>query len=90
MCVTAILSLCQVWLCGGRVVNVPCSRVGHMEMPGGRDYRATWRSTILKNYNRFAKVWLGEYIRYFYMFNPEARVSKNAARNLMHFTTFII
>lgn len=63
----------RVWLFGGRVVNVPCSHVAHLESVGGRDYRNSWSEIIHTNYKRFAEVWMDDYKEYFYQHIPEAR-----------------
>ena len=65
----------QVWLCGGRVVNVPCSHAAHMEQPGSRDYRATWQQVINKNYRRVIEVWADDFKKYFFQYTPRVRVS---------------
>jgi len=65
-----------VWLFGGRVLNVPCSRAAHLEYPNNRLYRDGWEPTIHRNYKRFAEVWLDEYKENFYDNFPELRVSK--------------
>ena len=53
----------RVWTCGGRLLNLPCSRVGHV-------FRSvhpfTWPThhksiTMLRNARRVAAIWLDEY-----------------------------
>lgn len=63
----------RVWTCGGRLVAVPCSRVGHIfrddspyELPGGADH------VIAHNLARLADVWLDEYKDMFYTLNIRA------------------
>lgn len=51
----------QIWMCGGRLLIIPCSRVGHIfrkrrpyGSPGGQD-------TMAHNSLRLAHVWMDEY-----------------------------
>ncbi|CRK99460.1 CLUMA_CG012750, isoform A [Clunio marinus] len=53
----------KVWLCGGTVEQIPCSRTAHMYKKHkythpDKDYR--W------NTNRIAEIWLDEYKRFYY------------------------
>ena len=73
----------QVWLCGGRVVNVPCSHAGHLEEHGHRDYRHGWQAMINRNYKRVAEVWLDDYRKYFYYYHSDIQVSDNRGKPLM-------
>ncbi|ELT88930.1 hypothetical protein CAPTEDRAFT_164644 [Capitella teleta] len=61
----------RLWLCGGRVLNIPCSHAGHLEQAGHRDYRKNWVSMTHYNYKRVAEVWLDEYKKYFYYYHPQ-------------------
>lgn len=63
----------RVWTCGGRLIAVPCSRVGHIfranspyVLPGGADY------VIAHNLARMADVWMDNYTDTFYAYNPRA------------------
>lgn len=65
----------QVWMCGGRLEILPCSRVGHVfrkatpyHFPGG--------TTQIVNHNnaRLVDVWLDEWSEFFYSFNPGAQI----------------
>ena len=66
--------LLQVWLCGGQVVNVPCSHAAHFESATSRSYRDSWTPDIHRNYQRVAEVWLGPYKKYFYQNYPQLQV----------------
>ncbi|CAL9685056.1 unnamed protein product [Knipowitschia caucasica] len=62
----------KVWMCGGRMEDVPCSRVGHIyrkyvpyKVPGG--------ISLAKNLKRVAEVWMDEYAEYIYQRRPEYR-----------------
>lgn len=57
----ALLFCGQIWMCGGRLLIIPCSRVGHIfrkrrpyGSPGGQD-------TMAHNSLRLAHVWMDEY-----------------------------
>ncbi|KYN22322.1 PREDICTED: polypeptide N-acetylgalactosaminyltransferase 35A-like [Trachymyrmex cornetzi] len=55
----------RVWMCGGSIELIPCSRVGHVfrkRRPYGSDDP---QDTMLKNSLRVAHVWMDEYKDYF-------------------------
>ncbi|XP_033323717.1 polypeptide N-acetylgalactosaminyltransferase 35A isoform X1 [Megalopta genalis] len=55
----------RIWMCGGSIELIPCSRVGHVfrrRRPYGGNDR---HDTMLKNSLRVAYVWLDEYKDYF-------------------------
>lgn len=61
----------QVWMCGGKVYIVTCSRVGHVfrktspySWPGGV------ARIINHNTQRIVEVWMDEYKDFFYKINP--------------------
>ncbi|XP_031622952.1 polypeptide N-acetylgalactosaminyltransferase 5 isoform X2 [Contarinia nasturtii] len=64
----------RVWMCGGILEILPCSRVGHVfrkatpySFPGGT-------SQIVNHNNaRLVTVWLDEFADFYYSFNPGAR-----------------
>lgn len=63
----------RIWTCGGKLVAVPCSRVGHIfrsnspyTIPGGTD------NVIAHNLARMSEVWMDEYKDIFYIINPRA------------------
>ncbi|XP_072941507.1 N-acetylgalactosaminyltransferase 6-like [Epargyreus clarus] len=60
----------KVWQCGGRLLDAPCSRVGHIYRkfapfpnPGHGDF-------VGRNYRRVAEVWMDEYAQYLYKRRP--------------------
>ncbi|KAM8922166.1 polypeptide N-acetylgalactosaminyltransferase 15 [Lycaon pictus] len=61
----------KVWLCGGSVEILPCSRVGHIyrnqETHSPFDQEATVRNKV-----RIAETWLGSFKETFYRHSPEA------------------
>ncbi|XP_076748570.1 polypeptide N-acetylgalactosaminyltransferase 35A [Xylocopa sonorina] len=55
----------RIWMCGGSIELIPCSRVGHV-FRRRRPYGAyDQQDTMLKNSLRAAHVWLDEYKDYF-------------------------
>uniref|UniRef100_A0A3Q3WNB9 Polypeptide N-acetylgalactosaminyltransferase n=1 Tax=Mola mola TaxID=94237 RepID=A0A3Q3WNB9_MOLML len=62
----------KVWMCGGQMQDIPCSRVGHIyrkyvpyKVPGG--------VSLARNLKRVAEVWMDEYAEYIYQRRPEYR-----------------
>ncbi|XP_037562128.1 polypeptide N-acetylgalactosaminyltransferase 11-like isoform X1 [Dermacentor silvarum] len=63
----------RIWMCGGRLEILPCSRVGHVfrrrrpyGSPSGED-------TLTKNSLRVAHVWMDEYKTYYLQTRRDAR-----------------
>ncbi|KAJ1521517.1 hypothetical protein ONE63_003180 [Megalurothrips usitatus] len=63
----------KIWQCGGRMLDAPCSRVGHIYRkfapfanPGKGDF-------VGRNYRRVAEVWMDEYAEYLYKRRPHYR-----------------
>ncbi|KAK0401542.1 hypothetical protein QR680_015844 [Steinernema hermaphroditum] len=64
----------KLWMCGGEMVDAPCSRVGHIYRckyipfpnPGIGDF-------VSRNYKRVAEVWMDEYKEYLYKRRPAVR-----------------
>ncbi|XP_077574242.1 N-acetylgalactosaminyltransferase 7 isoform X1 [Stigmatopora nigra] len=65
----------KIWQCGGQLVFVPCSRVGHIYRlqgwQGNPPPAHVGSSPTLKNYVRVVEVWWDEYKDYFYASRPE-------------------
>ena len=68
------LSLFQIWMCGGELELIPCSRVGHIfrkrqpyTFPGGVD------NILVRNNMRLAEGWMDEYKEYYYAKRPGIR-----------------
>ncbi|XP_078481199.1 polypeptide N-acetylgalactosaminyltransferase-like 6 [Ciona intestinalis] len=62
----------KAWMCGGKILDAPCSRVGHIYrefMP----YSLPPGTNINKNFKRVAEVWMDEYAEYFYKKRPHVR-----------------
>ena len=65
----------KIWQCGGRMVDVPCSRVGHIyrrfapfSSGGAVDY-------LGHNHKRVAEVWMDEYKKYVYQRMPHFSIA---------------
>lgn len=63
----------KIWQCHGKMLDAPCSRIGHIyrgyapfDNPRGNDFLA-------KNYKRVAEVWMDEYKEYLYERNTRLR-----------------
>ncbi|XP_048366306.1 polypeptide N-acetylgalactosaminyltransferase 11 isoform X2 [Sphaerodactylus townsendi] len=63
----------RIWMCGGKLLIIPCSRVGHIfrkrrpyGSPGGRD-------TMAHNSLRLAHVWMDDYKEQYFALRPELR-----------------
>ncbi|KJH51687.1 glycosyltransferase, group 2 family protein [Dictyocaulus viviparus] len=62
----------KTWMCGGRVVVAPCSRIGHV-FRMRRPYKGKGNmDTNLFNSLRVAKTWLDDYEKYFIRARPKA------------------
>uniref|UniRef100_A0AAY5EUK7 Polypeptide N-acetylgalactosaminyltransferase n=1 Tax=Electrophorus electricus TaxID=8005 RepID=A0AAY5EUK7_ELEEL len=65
----------KIWQCGGQLLFVPCSRVGHIYRlqgwQGNPPPAHVGSSPTLKNYVRVVEVWWDEYKHYFYASRPE-------------------
>lgn len=61
-CQTSRVSTAQVWLCGGSVEVVPCSRVAHIER-AYKPYAPDLDSAMRRNALRVAEIWMDDYKR---------------------------
>ncbi|XP_070578924.1 N-acetylgalactosaminyltransferase 7-like [Ptychodera flava] len=68
----------KIWQCGGSMLWVPCSRVGHVyRILGKVPYRApnaTMTQWSIRNYRRVVEVWMDDYKEYFYRSKPESQL----------------
>ncbi|XP_067005377.2 polypeptide N-acetylgalactosaminyltransferase 11 [Anabrus simplex] len=63
----------RIWMCGGTLELIPCSRVGHV-FRRRRPYGSpTGEDTMTRNSLRVAHVWLDEYKDYFFKIRPSVR-----------------
>lgn len=63
----------RIWSCGGRLITIPCSRVGHIfrkespyDLPGGATH------IVGHNLARMVDVWFDDYKKYYYVINPHS------------------
>ncbi|VIO98686.1 Uncharacterized protein BM_BM6592 [Brugia malayi] len=65
----------KIWQCGGGILFVPCSHVGHVyrsHMPYGFG-KLSGKPVISTNMLRVIKTWMDEYDKYYYIREPSAR-----------------
>lgn len=64
----------RVWMCGGEMVHMPCSKVGHIARPQPYSFPSGRRLTEMYNYKRAVDVWMDpEYKKFVYDFFPEMK-----------------
>ncbi|CAK9291492.1 unnamed protein product [Gordionus sp. m RMFG-2023] len=61
----------KIWQCGGRMVDAPCSRVGHIYRKYAPFPNPHIGDFVGKNYRRVAIVWMDEYAEYIYLRRPQ-------------------
>ncbi|KAM6168177.1 inactive polypeptide N-acetylgalactosaminyltransferase-like protein 5 [Erethizon dorsatum] len=62
----------RIWMCGGQLFIIPCSRVGHIAKRHRRS-DSTLRKAMARNYLRLVHVWLDEYKEQFFLRNPDLK-----------------
>lgn len=68
----------KLWMCGGQMLNIPCSRVGHVyrrNVP----YTYDKPNAVLINFKRVAEVWMGDFKEFLYQKRPEIRHQKHGS-----------
>ncbi|ELT90152.1 hypothetical protein CAPTEDRAFT_141956, partial [Capitella teleta] len=61
----------RLWMCGGRVEVIPCSRVGHVFKPRlPYSFTGDSASIIQRNLIRIAETWMDDYKKFFYATQP--------------------
>ncbi|EAT48275.1 AAEL000639-PA [Aedes aegypti] len=61
----------KVWQCGGRMVDAPCSRVGHVYRGYAPFPNPRGTNFVTRNFKRVAEVWMDEYKQFLYERNPQ-------------------
>ncbi|BFF96136.1 N-acetylgalactosaminyltransferase 4-like [Drosophila madeirensis] len=56
----------KIWMCGGMLLQVPCSRVAHIAMAA----KVEQTDESARNFKRVAEVWMDGYRHYLYAQNP--------------------
>ena len=64
----------QVWLCGGRLVHLACSKLGHIARPQPYTFPDGRYDTEIHNYKRAIEVWMGPYKKLVYEHHPKMKV----------------
>ena len=63
-------------MCGGQMLNIPCSRVGHVyrrNVP----YTYDRPNAVLINFKRVAEIWMDEFKEFLYQRRPDIRYQKH-------------
>jgi polypeptide N-acetylgalactosaminyltransferase len=63
----------KIWMCGGQMVDAPCSRVGHIYRKFAPFPNPQKGDFVGRNYRRVAEVWMDEYKEYLYKRRPQYR-----------------
>ncbi|KXJ69759.1 hypothetical protein RP20_CCG025930 [Aedes albopictus] len=61
----------KIWQCGGRMVDAPCSHVGHVYRGLAPFPNPRGTNFVTRNFKRVAEVWMDEYKQFLYERNPE-------------------
>lgn len=61
----------KLWLCGGRLLEIPCSRIGHTFRKHNEYRKKAGVDFVAHNFKRIAEVWLDDYKQYLYRGEPE-------------------
>ncbi|KAK7491384.1 hypothetical protein BaRGS_00017362 [Batillaria attramentaria] len=58
----------RVWMCGGRLLHLPCSHLGHIARSQPYSFPEGRLQIEMFNYKRAAEVWMGPHKKFFYDF----------------------
>nr|XP_002715124.1 inactive polypeptide N-acetylgalactosaminyltransferase-like protein 5 isoform X1 [Oryctolagus cuniculus] len=62
----------RIWMCGGQLFIIPCSRVGHITRKSPEPNLAVTKA-VTRNYLRLVHTWLDEYKEQFFLHRPGLR-----------------
>lgn len=63
----------RIWQCGGKVMIAPCSHVGHLfRKSSPYSFPKGISSTLFSNLARVALVWMDDWAKFYFKFNPTA------------------
>lgn len=60
----------KIWMCHGKLLDAPCSRVGHIYRGSAPFNNVRSKDFLSINYKRVAEVWMGEYKNFLYARSP--------------------
>jgi len=63
----------RIWMCGGRLEIIPCSRVGHIFRRRRPYGNIDGQDSMTYNSLRAAHVWLDDYIEHYFKIRPDAK-----------------
>ncbi|VDD81842.1 unnamed protein product [Mesocestoides corti] len=63
----------KIWMCGGRMIDTPCSRIGHIYRGKANFPSADAGDFLSKNYRRLMDVWMDEYREFVFQRRPHLR-----------------
>ncbi|CAB4023784.1 Polypeptide N-acetylgalactosaminyltransferase 1, partial [Paramuricea clavata] len=66
----------KIWMCGGKMANIPCSRVGHVYRKNV-PYSYPKPNAVVINFRRVAEVWMDDYKEWLYERRPELKEVKD-------------
>lgn len=76
----------KIWMCGGQILRVPCSQVGHNYKEGGHHpFFDASKGYIFQNYARIAEVWLDEYKGKYYNLTGRHSISAGDVSKQLEF-----
>jgi hypothetical protein len=50
----------KIWLCGGKMLDIPCSRIGHVYRHSPFPNPRNGQDYVTKNFKRIVEVWMDE------------------------------
>lgn len=85
----------RIWMCGGRLVHMACSKLGHIARSQPYTFPEGRYETELHNYKRAIEVWMGPYKKLVYEHHPKMKeidvgdlTERKALRDRLHCKSF--